>query len=252
MSLYTTRVDDRVLDYLADDYNFEITLRRVGDLTQQASIRLVKSHQLRCMKLLARLFTVVALNRHLDRPTWEPVVIKYECKGKPYAINNTGNVIHFNNSSSNRHLAVVIGNARVGVDLSHAQQNIDRKTFLQDFASIFTEAERSLIAASPDPYFAFNHWWTLKEAYAKYTGTGLFGTLTDYEFHVDSPLDPSLHCAREGNITWLRVGAKPLANCILLVLEPGEAGDLPVIVSIVGAFDPVAWFRIDVLSVLEE
>lgn len=68
-------------------------------------------------------------------------------------------------------------NGEVGVDCENIR--ICRKNTA---ARVFSPKERQLIMNSPDINLVYTELWTLKEAYVKYTGTGLAGHMRDISF----------------------------------------------------------------------
>lgn len=248
-TLYTTEITDNLLSWLADDYNSETVLRLIS-VPSQASIRRISDHTIRAMRLMSRLFNLyaVAQSQGITHQWWQQVTIHHDSLGKPHAVVDN-RTIYFNNLSSNRHLAVVVSSTQqVGVDLSHAQQNIDPEQALDQFAPIFSDSERATIARLPDVYLAFNHFWTLKEAYTKYAGTGLHATnLAELAFVVAEPLNVQTHAIDTKN--WLAAtGPEP---AISLVIAPPLENKLAVIVLVVGVTS-VKWCPVEFTAVITE
>ena len=246
-TLYTTEITDDLLCWLSDDYNFETILRLIN-IPAQASIRRVGDATLRAMRLMSRLFNLYAVAHFegLQSQWWQQVTIHHDPHGKPHAVVD-GKVVFFNNLSSNRHLAVVVSSDhQVGVDLSHAQQNIDPDSVVDQFAPIFSAEEQNTITSLPDVYLAFNHFWTLKEAYTKYAGTGLHATnLAELAFTITTPLSASHHLLADEK--WLAAtGPQP---AISLVLAPPTSSLLAVIVLVVGV-TTVGWNPVDFAAVI--
>lgn len=72
-------------------------------------------------------------------------------------------------------------NGEVGVDCENIR--IYRRNTA---ARVFSPEERQLIMDSSDINLAYTKLWTLKEAYVKYTGTGLAGHMRDISFSYNN------------------------------------------------------------------
>lgn len=181
-----TRITPNLIDFLQDDFNFELTLRLVNDLKLQTKIRQLKP-QLRYKQLISVLFTRFTLNRALENSLSQDISYKYNSYGKP-SIHG----LAFNTSSSNDILAVVLHSSPVGIDLSHSMQNVSLENYLKQFEPIFHKAELTQV----DSYFKFNHFWTLKEAFTKLIGCGLNVELSDFYFtlSVDDEFNEDDYC----------------------------------------------------------
>lgn len=189
-ALFTcSRGDQRLRELLDDDYNFESCLRLLS-LTEQLQVRNVKHNKQ--LALLSRLFSKIVINSVLqklhpedDKSLWEEIEYlfsehsKPELKGRPFAINNS-------NSNELSCIAVLLDSKVVGVDLSHEEQDsISSSQFMDQFSSIFGGLEREQLESIEDTslrYKAFNHLWTLKEAFTKYLGCGLNIDLSLFAF----------------------------------------------------------------------
>ncbi|MCR4812609.1 MAG: 4'-phosphopantetheinyl transferase superfamily protein [Bacteroidales bacterium] len=99
-------------------------------------------------------------------------LIEYAEGGKPYMKNYPE--MHFNLSHCRRYVAVAIHSSPVGVDIE-----CRRKVSQSLIKRVCNESERLSIAVSQDPDMEFLRLWTRKEAYLKYTGTGIVEPLTD-------------------------------------------------------------------------
>ena len=106
--------------------------------------------------------------------------IEYAEGGKPYMKNYPE--MHFNLSHCRRYMAVAIHSSPVGVDIE-----CRRKVSQSLIKRVCSEDEQHLIAASQEPDMEFLRLWTRKEAYLKYTGTGIVGPL------IDIPPQPTGH-----------------------------------------------------------
>lgn len=99
-------------------------------------------------------------------------IIEYAEGGKPFLKNYSN--LHFNLSHCRRYVAVAIHSSPVGVDIE-----CRRKVSQSLIRRVCSEDEQQSIAAAQDPDMEFLRLWTRKEAYLKYTGTGIVGPLTD-------------------------------------------------------------------------
>lgn len=106
-------------------------------------------------------------------------LIEYAEGGKPYIKNYPK--LHFNLSHCRRYVAVAIHSSPVGVDIE-----CRRKVSQSLIRRVCSEDERHLIAASQEPDMEFLRLWTRKEAYLKYTGTGIMEPLNGIPPQVTS------------------------------------------------------------------
>ena len=97
--------------------------------------------------------------------------IEYAEGGKPYIKNYPE--LHFNLSHCRRYVAVAIHSSPVGVDIE-----CRRKVSQSLIRRVCSEDEQQSIATAQDPDMEFLRLWTCKEAYLKYTGTGIVEPLT--------------------------------------------------------------------------
>lgn len=96
--------------------------------------------------------------------------IQYNRYGKPLI-----NGIDFNISHSGNYVVLVIGNSEIGIDIEYKKErNIE---LIEKF---FTEQEQQFIKSANDPLLAFYQVWTLKEAYLKAVGKGLYKKLSSF------------------------------------------------------------------------
>lgn len=263
--IFTALTNDRVLDqFLADDFCFEVCMRKLP-LTEQAKVRRSKTGQTK--RLVAALFTTVVLNYCIyvqggapDFDPWAKIEFQYNEFGKPWVKGQDAMRFVFNSSSSNELMVIAVQLHRttpIGVDLSHeAQDSISPHHFMSQFDGIFDDREKRQLFDIPDlgnRYVAFNHFWTLKEAFTKYAGWGLNVDLASFWFQLpNSPLvlRDAIHSSggyvtnykinwQEGiTVDYLKVvpkmrnelGGKKLA-CSSGVLRSG--GTIPVIISLI-------------------
>ena len=105
-------------------------------------------------------------------------LIEYADSGKPYLANYEG--LHFNLSHCRSHVAVAIDeHTPVGIDVESR-----RKFSASLIRRVCSAAEQKLIAEAADPDMEFLRLWTRKEAYLKYTGTGIVEPLANVPPHI--------------------------------------------------------------------
>ncbi|KAI5954356.1 LYS5 [Candida jiufengensis] len=176
--LYITTITKDLIEYLQDDYNFEIALRLLDDLKLQSAIQNLKT-PFKYKQLVSNLFSRYVLNKQIHKPVFSKLEYSFNQYGKP-SIKG----INFNSSSSNDIIAIAItgSEASIGIDLSHSSQNLSPTDYMEQFKPIFNEREVGKV----DSYFKFNHFWTLKEAFTKLLGCGLNLDLSKFYFNTDA------------------------------------------------------------------
>lgn len=141
--------------------------------------------------LLGKLLTRLALSRHDPRPpgSWR---FKAARRGKP-AIDDPHCPLRFNLSHTSGCLAVAVANrCAVGLDVEEIQERdpgVPRRFFASAEADL-VEARSSARTAdgNPSPRASlFATFWTLKEAYLKVCGDGLYRALDSFCFDPDPP-----------------------------------------------------------------
>ena len=153
---------------------------------QQEIIGRTKSHRQKCAQAIAYTMLCHALKkqrRAIDSP-WDSIIrfrnellttrhLKRNApiwafgkNGKPYITNYTG--IHFNISHCKEAVAIGISNSEIGIDIEGRRQFSD--TLIE---RAFSEEEKAIIKDSDDQQKEFACIWTRKEAWFKYTGTGI-------------------------------------------------------------------------------
>ena len=86
--------------------------------------------------------------------------------GKPYLTNDEG--VYFNISHCGVAVAVAVGKEEVGIDIE------GRRRFSESVIErAYNEEEKALVRGSAEPELEFARIWTRKEAWFKYTGTGI-------------------------------------------------------------------------------
>lgn len=270
--LFTTNTSTTSLvDYLNDDFNFEMSLRLLN-LKDQLAVRCQKNANGRYKQLINRLFAKLILNYILyiydpmgDFQPWKDLEFSYNEFGKPYLTQQELYQFQFNMSSSNDIISIVVelnASGPIGIDLSHSRQAISPTNFLEEFKPIFdpTEIEQLLeIKDNSYRYIIFNQLWTLKEAFTKFLGSGLNIDLSKFCFFLNkSMVDDSIISTYDNNlliskfeVDWKRdidLSVSKLSeeknpfllqlssyhfNCYSGVLAKATGDGLPVIVSII-------------------
>ncbi|MBQ8920911.1 MAG: 4'-phosphopantetheinyl transferase superfamily protein [Oscillospiraceae bacterium] len=104
-------------------------------------------------------------------------VIRREGLGKPKLIHD---FLHMNLSHCKGLAVAAVGRVPVGVDAEAPRQVKDAL-----MRKVCTEQELAAIAAADDKMLAFSRFWTLKEAYAKFTGKGIALDFSSLGFTLD-------------------------------------------------------------------
>ncbi len=100
--------------------------------------------------------------------------------GKPYFV---GSALHFSISHTKRTVFCALSSRNIGIDAEQADRNIH----LRLAQKILSPAETARFSAAPDKRLALLKLWVLKEARAKYEGTGLRGYPNHTNFSPDDP-----------------------------------------------------------------
>ena len=101
-------------------------------------------------------------------------------RGKPYFAQGP---LHFSISHTPKHVFCALSEIPIGIDAEEADRAID----LRLAEKILSPMEKAQFAAAPDKRLALLTFWVLKEARAKYTGTGLQGYPNHTQFRLDDP-----------------------------------------------------------------
>lgn len=167
---------------LQDDYNFEHALRLLP-LPEQTNIlkRKFRNDQIKhlCNKLLQYFGCLIMVNHYDDKKLGE-LKFTRDKFGKPVLQADNLN-ISFSMSNGEEYVCMYIWNHEddhldyeVGIDIA-STNDLRCKEELELYTDIFTKEEyRTLYNCSKDEIQKhFAHYWSLKESYAKYLGTGL-------------------------------------------------------------------------------
>lgn len=270
--LFTTNTSVTALvDYLNDDFNFEMSLRLLN-LKDQLAVKCQKNASRRYKQLISRLFAKLILNYILyiydskgEFQPWKDLEFSYNEFGKPYLAQQDLYQFQFNMSSSNDIIGIAVelnAPGPIGIDLSHSRQAISPTNFLEEFKPIFDPIEIEQLLEIKDisyRYIIFNQLWTLKEAFTKFLGSGLNIDLSKFCFFLNkSMVDDNIISSYDNDsfiskfeVDWkrniglsvcklsdeenpfLRQLSSRHFNCYSGVLTKSTSDDLPVIVSII-------------------
>ena len=172
----------------ADTLTEERIAELLPDLPQQQQqiVAGIKNHRHRCEQVIAYIMLCNAIKtqrKWIPSPTenvrqfqsrqlttryvkHNPPLWTFGEHGKPYIINYDG--IYFNISHCNDAVAVAVSDREVGIDVEGRRKFSD--SLLQ---RAFNEEEQAAIHSSDDPETGFACIWTRKEAWFKWTGTGI-------------------------------------------------------------------------------
>lgn len=143
---------------------------------------------------------------------------------KPLLIHES---LHMNISHCKGLAVAAIGKFPVGVDAEPPREIAEK---LMRTVCMPAEA-RAIMAEPPEKRaFMFSRFWTLKEAYAKYTGEGIRRPFSTLGFKLGTPLDS----LRNDSIEFLHPSACKLRFCQLLC---GEKFAVSFCISRLGVFD---------------
>lgn len=107
-------------------------------------------------------------------------------RGKPYF---AGEALHFSVTHTKKHAFCALSDAPVGIDAEELTRQV--KKGLAE--KILSPGEWAQYENAPDKNKALLTFWVLKEAYAKYTGEGIYGYPNKTDFLLTDP------CVREIN-----------------------------------------------------
>ena len=187
-----------------------------------------KSHRQKCEQTIAYIMLCHALKtqRHLIESPSDVVIKHFRHElltpryirrnpplwafgehGKPYIPNYEG--VHFNISHCKEAVVIGICDHEIGIDVEGRRRFSD--TLLE---RAFNDEEKALVKRSNDPQKDFASIWTRKEAYFKWTGTGI---LMDHLKTTEAEADKagchiktiSIEATEEGEETfWLSIACK--------------------------------------------
>ena len=121
------------------------------------------------------------LRQLVEEYTGKPMPeIAMGCRGKPYF---PGSQLHFSITHTKHHVFCALSDRPIGIDA----EEMDRKVSLTLANKILSPEELEQFAAAEDQALALLKFWVLKEATAKWEGTGLQGYPNHTNFSLDDP-----------------------------------------------------------------
>ena len=170
----------------ADRLSTELLDNLVASMPQQQQdiVFHYKTHRQRCEQAIAYTMLCHALQNDLALINASPTTIKafplsafrstlpvlpvwaFGEHGKPFMTNYPG--IHFNISHCREAVAIGISNHEIGIDIEGRRRYSD--TLIE---RAFSDEEKAILNDCDDPQKEFACIWTRKEAWFKYTGTGI-------------------------------------------------------------------------------
>ncbi|SCV00800.1 LAME_0G12068g1_1 [Lachancea meyersii CBS 8951] len=180
---------DRFLD---DDYEFEALLR-LFSLEIQHKILSRKNQSLRNTALCNQILQLTGIST-VTGLDFRSLKLEYTPYGKPVCPAMTG--LAFNMSNSDGLTAMYLDAApNVGIDLASTRECLNfGDGYLETFKSIFSARELDSLEQTPAGSLRdrkFTHYWSLKEAYTKLTGTGLNCDLSAIDIGTLEPWQPT-------------------------------------------------------------
>lgn len=117
----------------------------------------------------------VLLDKALSEKMAEDYTVEYVANEKPKLITEKG--LHFNISHSGGMVALALSDEEVGCDIQEIRPYNPRVAKRN-----YSEKETEFIEGSVDKEKSFIRFWALKESVLKYTGQGISGGLSNYDF----------------------------------------------------------------------
>ena len=154
---------------LSGDCSYEQSLVLLKHLTPERCERVkrIRNEEMAKKQIFAGAFMQFCLGNALDIP-FDEVKLSYNSHKKPY-IENSGTF--FNMSHSGDYAVLAVSDSEVGIDIESLRRkriSIAKRFFCSE------EYEYILAAGDEDAVNRrFLEYWTMKEAFVKYTGTGL-------------------------------------------------------------------------------
>lgn len=113
--------------------------------------------------------------------------------GKPFLQNH---LRHFSLTHTDELIALAVSTRPVGIDIEHSERKFNPRLAKR----YFHQQENSILSADDNFNLNFASLWTLKEAYAKATGVGIFASISKLQVESISPTltitsDQNIHSA---------------------------------------------------------
>lgn len=168
VKIYAVKMENNTFD--------ETAMLKLLDRQRREKINIIRPNQDRLRSIYAGLLLrYVFLETGHTKEEWDNVEITKGEFGKPY-INNDK---HFNYSLSHsgNWIVCAVGNSEVGVDIQEIKEcklQVAKRFFALE------EYERLLNTTGTQQRQMFYKMWTCKESYAKLTGRGIGGGISEY------------------------------------------------------------------------
>lgn len=152
-------------------------------IERQERIRRMTNRTMAKKKILTGAFLQSVIRQETGIET-ERQQYSYNDAGRPFLI-NAGEMMDFNLSDSGQYAVLAVSNERVGIDIEYKQRNylmVAKRFFCKE------EYDRILSFEEEDQRNRmFLQYWTMKEAYVKYEGSGLGIPLNSFQIVWDEP-----------------------------------------------------------------
>lgn len=156
-------------------------------IERQERIKRMTNQQMAKKKILTGAFLQSVIRQETGIET-ERQQYSYNDAGRPFLANATGR-IDFNLSDSGQYAVLAVSDERVGIDIEYKQRNyrmVAKRFFCKE------EYDRILsFEEEKQQNRMFLRYWTMKEAYVKYEGSGLGVPLNSFRIVWD---EPGEHC----------------------------------------------------------
>ncbi len=126
--------------------------------------------------MLSHIYLRKILSKHYPKVLPREWKFKTNKYGKPYIAQKEYENIFFNISHTNRYFAMIISDKECGIDIEEENSIVINQNILD---LVLTPKEQLLYKTKEVSFYTI---WTLKEAYLKAIGKGLFIPLQDIEF----------------------------------------------------------------------
>ena len=162
----------KISDYKNSDLN---DLSLLASEAVVSNLHTIASDKVKLLKLLGDIMRTQLLLKTFHLSDKEYTILKNDF-GKPY-ISGLSTPVYFNISHSNDYIVIAISDCEVGVDIefrSMAKIEVARRFF---HANEYNRLKR--LKGELQRIMFFNY-WSAKESYLKYCGTGLSGSLSSF------------------------------------------------------------------------
>ncbi|MDG1205690.1 MAG: 4'-phosphopantetheinyl transferase superfamily protein [Pseudomonadales bacterium] len=158
-------------------------LERANSITQPRRRKTYFASRVLRRKILADVIACDVAELHFGR----------EETGKPFLQNH---LRHFSLTHTDELIALAVSTRPVGIDIEHSERKFNPRLAKR----YFHQQENSILSADDNFNLTFASLWTLKEAYAKATGAGIFASISKLQVESISPTltitsDQNIHSA---------------------------------------------------------